>query len=126
MLTENFLEQVNDKIELLGLKQMENELKGIIRFTTQGPVIITHAELSHYEILGLIIYAMKHHEATSKQLRGRLESSGKDVVVPARLNEMKKRGYVFKPSEKASEYKLKSKRLEWVEEEVLGKLRKEI
>ena len=125
LLTEDFLEQVNDKISLLELKQVEDELKGIIRFTTQGPVIVTHAELSHYEIIGLLIYAMKNHEATSKQLRERLEASGKEVIVPARLNEMKKRGHIFKPSGKGSEYRLTSKGLEWVEEEVLEKLRKE-
>ena len=125
LLTEDFLEQVNEKISLLALKQVEDELKGIIRFTTQGPVIVTRAELSHYETIGLIIYSMKHHEATSKQLRERLEASGKDVIVPARLNEMKKRGHIFKPSGKGSEYRLTAKGLEWVEEEVLEKLRRE-
>ena len=125
LLTKDFLEQVNEKVSLLELKQVEDELKGIIRFTTQGPVIVTHAELSHYEIIGLLVYAMKHHEATSRQLRERLEASGKDVIVPARLNEMKKRGHIFKPSGKGSEYRLTAKGLEWVEEEVLEKLRRE-
>lgn len=125
LLTEEFLEQINEKVSLLDLKETENELEGIIRFTTQGPVIVARSELSHYEIIGLILYSMKYHEATSKQLRDRIEASGKDVIVPARLNEMRKRGHVFKPSGKGSEYKLTSKGLEWMEEEVLEKLRRE-
>ena len=96
-----------------------------MRVTADGPVIVTRAELSHYEIIGLILYSMKHHEATSKQIRDRIEASGKEVIVPARLNEMKKRGHVFRPSGKGSEYRLTAKGLEWMEEEVLEKLRRE-
>jgi hypothetical protein len=125
LLTEDFLEQVNEKVQLLELKDAESELDGIVRFTVQGPVIVTRAELSHYEVVGLILYSMKHHEATSKQLRDRIEASGKAVIVPARLNEMQKRGHVFRPSRKGSEYRLTAKGLEWMEEEVLEKLRRE-
>lgn len=125
LLTEDFLEQVNEKVALLELKDVQSELDGIVRVTVDGPVIVTRAELSHYEIIGLVLYSMRHHEATSKQLRDRIEASGKDVIVPARLNEMKKRGHVFRPSGKGSEYKLTAKGLEWMEEEVLEKLRRE-
>jgi len=125
LLTDDFIEQVNEKVALLELKDIESELDGIVRVTTDGPVIVTRAELSHYEIIGLILYSMKHHEATSKQIRDRIEASGKEVIVPARLNEMKKRGHVFRPSGKGSEYRLTAKGLEWMEEEVLEKLRRE-
>ena len=125
LLTDDFIEQVNEKVALLELKDIESELDGIVRVTSDGPVIVTRAELSHYEIIGLILYSMKHHEATSKQIRDRIEASGKEVIVPARLNEMKKRGHVFRPSGKGSEYKLTAKGLEWMEEEVLEKLRRE-
>jgi phosphoglycerate-specific signal transduction histidine kinase len=125
LLTEDFLEQVNEKVALLELKDVESELDGIVRVTTEGPVIVTRAELSHYEIIGLVLYSMRHHEATSKQLRDRIEASDKEVIVPARLNEMKKRGHVFRPSGKGSEYRLTAKGLEWMEEEVLEKLRRE-
>jgi len=125
LLTDDFIEQVNEKVALLELKDVESELDGIVRVTADGPVIVTRAELSHYEIIGLILYSMRHHEATSKQIRDRIEASGKDVIVPARLNEMKKRGHVFRPSGKGSEYKLTAKGLEWMEEEVLEKLRRE-
>lgn len=125
LLTDDFIEQVNEKVALLELKDIESELDGIVRVTTDGPVIVTRAELSHYEIIGLILYSMKHHEATSKQIRDRIEASDKEVIVPARLNEMKKRGHVFRPSGKGSEYRLTAKGLEWMEEEVLEKLRRE-
>ncbi|MCW4011436.1 MAG: hypothetical protein NWF07_00445 [Candidatus Bathyarchaeota archaeon] len=125
LLTEDFLEQVNEKVALLELKDVQSELDGIVRVTSEGPVIVTRAELSHYEVIGLILYSMRHHEATSKQLRDRIEASGKDVIVPARLNEMKKRGHVFRPSGKGSEYRLTAKGLEWMEEEVLEKVRRE-
>jgi len=125
LLTDDFIEQVNEKVALLELKDVESELDGIVRVTSDGPVIVTRAELSHYEIIGLILYSMKHHEATSKQIRGRIEASGKEVIVPARLNELKKRGHVFRPSGKGSEYRLTAKGLEWMEEEVLEKVRRE-
>ncbi|RLI01783.1 hypothetical protein DRO31_05720 [Candidatus Bathyarchaeota archaeon] len=125
LLTDDFIEQVNEKVALLELKDVESELDGIVRVTSDGPVIVTRAELSHYEIIGLILYSMKHHEATSKQIRDRIEASGKEVIVPARLNELKKRGHVFRPSGKGSEYRLTAKGLEWMEEEVLEKVRRE-
>jgi len=125
LLTDDFIEQVNEKVALLELKDVESELDGIVRVTSDGPVIVTRAELSHYEIIGLILYSMKHHEATSKQIRNRIEASGKEVIVPARLNELKKRGHVFRPSGKGSEYRLTAKGLEWMEEEVLEKVRRE-
>ncbi len=125
LLTEGFIEQVNEKVSLLELKDVQSELDGIVRVTAEGPVIVTRSELSHYEVIGLVLYSSKHHEATSKQLRDRITASGKEVIVPARLNEMKKRGHVFRPSGKGSEYRLTAKGLEWMEEEVLEKLRRE-
>lgn len=125
LLTEEFLEQVNDKVSLLELKDIQSDLDGIIRFTIEGPVLITRAELSHYETIGLILYSMKHHEATSKQIRDRIDASGKEVVVPARLNEMRKRGHVFRPGGKGGDYRLTAKGLEWVEEEVLERIKRE-
>ena len=125
LLTDDFLEQVNDKVSLLELKDAESELEGIVRYTSQGPIITTRSELSHYEIIGLILYAMNHHEATSRQIGERIEASGKEVIVPARLNEMMKRGHVFRPGKKGGKYKLTSDGLEWMMDEVLDKLRLE-
>lgn len=124
MLTEGFLDQVKDRLNLLELKETEDKLHDIIHITPNGPVIVTREELNHYESIGLILYSMKNQEATSKKLRARLEASGKEIIVAARLNEMRKRGHVFKPSSKGSEYRLTSKGMAWVDEEVIERIKK--
>ncbi len=124
MLTDGVIDQINDKLGNLELKQTEDKLHNIVHITPNGPVIVSRDELNHYESIGLILYAMKNQEATSKKLRERLEASGKEIIVAARLNEMRKRGHVFKPSSKGSEYRLTSKGMAWVDEDVLGKIKK--
>lgn len=124
LLTDNFLDEISDKLSVLDLKQTEDRLRNIVRIGQNGPVIVTRAEISHYEAIGLVLYSMKNQEATSKKIRERLEASGKDVIVAARLNEMRKRGHVFKPSGKGSEYRLTSKGMAWVDDEVVEKIRK--
>ena len=124
MLTEDFLDKVNERMSFLELKETEDKLNNIVHMTPNGPVIVTRSELNHYESLGLIPYAMKNQKATSKKLKERLEASGKDIIVAARLNEMRKRGHVFKPSSKGSEYRLTSKGMAWVDEVVIGKIKK--
>lgn len=124
LLTDEFLDEIRDKLIVLDLKQTEDRLRNIVRIGKNGPVIVTRAEISHYEAIGLVLYSMKNQEATSKKIRERLEASGKDVTVAARLNEMRKRGHVFKPSGKGSEYRLTSKGMAWVDDEVVEKIRK--
>jgi len=124
LLTDNFLDEISDKLSVLDLKQTEDRFRNIVRIGQNGPVIVTRAEISHYEAIGLILYSMKNQEATSKKIRERLEASGKDVIVAARLNEMRKRGHVFKPSGKGSEYRLTSKGMAWVDNEVVEKIKK--
>ena len=124
LLTDDFLDEISDKLSVLDLKQTEDRLRNIVRIGQNGPAIVTRAEISHYEAIGLILYSMKNQEATSKKIRERLEASGKDVIVAARLNEMRKRGHVFKPSGKGSEYRLTSKGMAWVDDEVVEKIRK--
>lgn len=124
MLTESFLDQVKDRLNILELKETEDKLHNIVHITPNGPVIVTREGLNHYESIGLVLYAMKNQEATSKKIRERLVASGKEIIVAARLNEMRKRGHIFKPSSKGSEYRLTSKGMVWVDEEVVGKIRK--
>ena len=124
LLTDKFLDEISDKLSVLDLKQTEDRFRNIVRIGQNGPVIVTRAEISHYEAIGLVLYSMKNQEATSKKIRERLEASGKDVIVAARLNEMRKRGHVFKPSGKGSEYRLTSKGMAWVDDEVVEKIRK--
>lgn len=121
-LKQDFVSEVNERVSDLMVAQAEDNLRGIIRNDKEGPTIVTTEELSHYESIGLIMYAMKNKEASSKQIRTRLNASGKKVVVPARLNEMRKREHIFKPNSKRSEYKLTSRGVKWVETEIIKKL----
>jgi hypothetical protein len=99
------------------------QLKGIVEQTTEGPVVVTRENLTHYEAVGLILYASDDKRNTAAQITRLLESSGIKSMVPARLNEMTKRGQVFKPDPKKPDFKLTIQGEKWVEDEVLSKLR---
>ena len=99
------------------------QLKGIVEQTTEGPVIVAHENLTHYEAIGLTLCASEEKKSTASQIQKLLESSGIKCMVPARLNEMTKRGQVFKPDPSRPEFKLTIQGEQWVEEEVLAKLR---
>jgi len=99
------------------------QLKGIVETTTEGPVIVAHENLTHYEAIGLTLYASNEKKSTAAHMAKLLESSGIKCMVPARLNEMTKRGQVFKPDPKKPEFKLTIQGERWVEQDVLAKLR---
>ena len=99
------------------------QMRGIVEPTTEGPVIVTRESLTHYEAVGLVLYASDEKKNTASQIQKLLESSGIKSMVPARLNEMTKRGQVFKPDPNKPEFKLTIQGEKWVEEEVLAKLR---
>ena len=98
-------------------------LKGIVEPTTEGPVIVTRENLTHYEAVGLVLYASDDRRNTAAIVQKLLESSGIKSMVPARLNEMTKRGQVFKPDPSKPEFKLTIQGEKWIEDEVLSKLR---
>lgn len=99
------------------------QLKGIVEATTEGPVIIARENLTHYEAIGLTLYASDDKKSTAAQIQKLLESSGLKCMVPARLNEMTKRGQVFKPDPNRPEFRLTMQGERWVEDEVLARLR---
>ncbi|MEM3463667.1 MAG: hypothetical protein QXL91_02285 [Candidatus Bathyarchaeia archaeon] len=99
------------------------QLKGIVEFTTEGPVIVTRENLTHYEAIGLVLYASEERKNTAAQVQKLLESSGIKCMVPARLNEMTKRGQVFKPDPAKPDFKLTVQGERWIEDEVLARLR---
>ena len=99
------------------------QLKGIVESTTEGPVIIARENLTHYEAIGLTLYGSEEKKNTGAQITRLLESSGMKCMVPARLNEMTKRGQVFKPDPNRSEFKLTMQGERWIEDDVLAKLR---
>lgn len=99
------------------------QLKGIIESTTEGPVIVARENLTHYEAIGLTLYASEEKKGTAALITKLLESSGIKCMVPARLNEMTKRGQVFKPDPNRPEFKLTMQGERWVEDDVLARLR---
>jgi len=119
---ENFVEKLSDFISSR-LTPSGAQLKGIIELTTEGPVVVTRENLTHYEAVGLVLYASQERKNTAAQVTKLLESSGIKSMVPARLNEMTKRGQVFKPDPNKPEFKLTIQGEKWIEDDVISKLR---
>jgi len=119
---EGFMEKVGGLVSSR-LVPSTAQLKGIVEFTTEGPVLISREKLTHYEAIGLILYTSEDKRNTAAQVQKLLESSGIKCMVPARLNEMTKRGQVFKPDPARPEFKLTVQGERWVEDDVLSRLR---
>jgi hypothetical protein len=119
---EDFMEKLSDFVSNR-LVPSGAQLKGVVEFTTEGPVIVARGKLTHYEAIGLTLYASEDKKSTAAQITKLLESSGIKCMVPARLNEMTKRGQVFKPDPSRPEFKLTIQGEKWVEDEVLAKIR---
>jgi hypothetical protein len=119
----DFVENISSMVSSKLVPSVAVQLKGIVEFTTEGPVLITREKLTHYEAIGLILYASDGRQNTATQVQKLLESSGIKCMVPARLNEMVKRGQVFKPDPKRPEFKLTVQGERWIEDEVLARLR---
>lgn len=119
---ENFVEKLSDFVSDR-LMPSGAQLKGIVELTTEGPVVVTREKLTHYEAIGLVLYASDDRTNTAAQITRLLESSGIKSMVPARLNEMTKRGQVFKPDPSKTDFKLTIQGEKWVEDEVISKIR---
>jgi hypothetical protein len=122
-LTPEFVNEVGSAISSKVVTPARAQLEGIVELTTEGPVVTTREKLSHYEAIGLILYASEKKVNTATQIARLLESSGIKSMVPARLNEMTKRRVVFKPDPARPEFKLTLQGEKWIEDEVLPKLR---
>jgi len=120
-----FMGQMSELISARLTPPTAARLEGIVEPTTQGPIITTRRALTHYEAIGLVLYASEGRGLTAAQVTGLLESSGIKAMVPGRLNEMTKRGLAFKPDPNRPEWRLTTQGEKWVEEEVLAKLRGE-
>jgi hypothetical protein len=118
-----FMGEIGDLISTKLTPPTKAQLEGIIEFTTDGPIITARKELTHYEAIGLILYASEEKKCTVAQITQLLEASGIKAMVPGRLNEMTKRGIVFKPDPVRPEWRLTTKGEKWIEEEVLTKLK---
>ena len=101
---------------------LKTRLKGIVELTTEGPIVATRQKLTHYEAIGLTLYASEERSNTATRISRLLVSGGIKSMVPARLNEMTKRGLVFKPDPSRPEFRLTAQAKRWIEDEVLPKL----
>jgi hypothetical protein len=118
-----FVNEIGELISSNLTPSLKTQLDGIIEITTEGPIITTREKLTHYEAIGLVLFASDEKTSTATQIKRLLASSGIRSMVPARLNEMTKRGIVFKPDPAKPDFKLTTQGERWVEEEVLAKLR---
>lgn len=118
-----FIEEVNNLVSGRLAPPIKTQLEGIIELTTEGPIVTSREKLTHYEAIGLVLFASEEKTNTATQISRLLMSSGIRSMVPARLNEMTKRGLVFKPNPSRPEFRLTTQGERWVEEDVLGRLR---
>jgi hypothetical protein len=121
--TPEFIGEVNSLVSSRIVAPAKVGLEGIVELTTEGPVVTTREKLSHYEAIGLILSASEKKTSTASQIGQLLKSSGIKSMVPARLNEMTKRGLVFKPDPARPEFKLTVQGEKWIEDEVLPRLK---
>src|SRR5674476_1133386 len=61
---ENFVEKLSDFVSNR-LTPSGAQLKGIVEPTTEGPVIVTRESLTHYEAVGLVLYASEERKNTA-------------------------------------------------------------
>ena len=122
-LTQDYVTQLNEKVSGVVSKQALDHLKDIVEMRRDGPILVCKEQISHYEAIGLLLYAMKGYQVTGKELKNCLNESGRKVVVPARLHEMVKKGHLFRPEGRGGIYKLTAKGVNWVEKEVLPPIR---
>ncbi|MEM4505461.1 MAG: hypothetical protein QXE94_05305, partial [Candidatus Bathyarchaeia archaeon] len=66
---ENFVEEVSGIVSGKLTPSVAAQLRGIIEFTTEGPVIATKENLTHYEAIGLILYASEGRQNTATQIQ---------------------------------------------------------
>ncbi len=121
-----FLVEVGDLISSKLSPPLKTHLGGIVEFTTEGPVVTARGKFTHYEAIGLVLYASENRMSTAALIDRLLQSSGVRAMVPARLNEMTKRGLVFKPDLGRSEFRLTAQGEKWVEGEVVPKLKEDV
>jgi len=121
--TPEFIGEVTSTVSSKIVSPAKAGLEGVVELTTEGPVVTTREKLSHYEAIGLILLASDKKTNTATKIGDLLKSSGIKSMVPARLNEMTKRGLVFKPDPARPEFKLTVQGEKWIEDEVLPRLR---
>lgn len=118
----DFIAEVTSLVSSKLASPIKAQLEGIVELTSEGPVLTTSKSLTHYEAIGLILYTLENKTGTASQIEKLLQSSGIKSMVPARLNEMTRRGLVFKPTPSRPEFKLTTQGERWMENTILPKL----
>jgi len=118
----DFVSEVEGLVSARLAAPTKMRLEGIVELTTAGPIITTRERLTHYEAIGLTLYASEGKMNTATQIEQLLASCGIKAMVPARLNEMAKRAIVFKPDPKFPKWKLTMDGEKWIANEVLPRL----
>jgi hypothetical protein len=118
-----FVDKMNSLMSKKLASPKKTQLEGIVELTTEGPIISTREKLTHYEAIGLTIFASHGQTNTAAQINQLLIAGGIKSMVPARLNEMVKRGLIFKPDPARPEFRLTIQGKRWINEDVLLKLR---
>src|SRR4030042_3715468 len=65
---ENFVEKLSDFVSNR-LTPSGAQLKGIVEPTTEGHIIVTRENLTHYEAVGLVLYASEEKKNTAAQIQ---------------------------------------------------------
>ncbi|MEM1586192.1 MAG: hypothetical protein QXX99_03060 [Candidatus Bathyarchaeia archaeon] len=118
------LETLISKKIVVGCGASPEKINSIVKYTDEGPVLVLKdpGSITHYEAIGLLLYFFKNKRCSPSHIRRLLKYSGISIQVSSRLNEMFRKGLVFKPSPKESEWTLTPKGERWVEEEVLPRV----
>ena len=120
-----FMGEVESLISAKLAPPIKLKLQGIVEYTTEGPILVTGKNVTHYEAIGIILYASEGKTCAPSKISRLLEASGIKSMVPARLNEMAKKGWVYKPDPAKGEWKLTVQGKKWIEETVIPKLQGE-
>ena len=124
-LPKDFVDELESTISAKTTSKIGMMLDSVIESTNEGPMIVSKAKLTHYEAVGLILYASDERTNTAKQIGRLLEYSGMRPKTSSRLNEMAKRGLVYKPNPSESGWRLTAQGEKWMKETVLTKISSE-
>ncbi|MEM1508052.1 MAG: hypothetical protein QXU02_04585 [Candidatus Bathyarchaeia archaeon] len=125
-LPENFINEIERMISSTFSRSSSGDFDDIVRITEDGPILVMKdiKAITQYEAIALILYFSENKRNKPSNIRCLLERSGMNLQVSSRINEMARRGLVFKPVPGKPEWALSPKGERWVVEEVLFKLKK--
>lgn len=125
-LPRNFVDELESVVSAKTASATSTILDSIIESTKEGPILVSKVKLTHYEAVGLILYASGDMTNTAHQISKLLEYSGIRPKTSSRLNEMAKRGVVYKPDSSEAGWRLTARGEKWIRKVVLPRISQEI